>query len=72
VAPPGAGCFASAEEVYDSDTDTLLAERTYGCLPADDDGGLFLCKVTEDGLRLFKKTVKGICHDILTAWKYVN
>jgi bone morphogenetic protein receptor type-1B len=44
TAAPGAGCFASAEEVYDSDTDSLVAERTYGCLPPDDNGGLFACK----------------------------
>jgi len=46
TAPPGAGCFASAEEVYDSDTDSLVAERTYGCLPSDDNGGLFLCQAS--------------------------
>ena len=44
TAAPGAGCFASAEEVYDSDTDSLVAERTYGCLPPDDSGGLFACQ----------------------------
>lgn len=43
VAPPGAGCFASAEEVYDSETDTLVAERTYGCLPPEE-RGLMMCR----------------------------
>jgi len=38
-----AGCFASAEEVYDSDTDTLVAERTYGCLPPAE-AGLMMCR----------------------------
>ena len=42
-APPGAGCFAAAEEVYDPDTDSMVAERTYGCLPSEE-GGLMMCR----------------------------
>ena len=42
-APPGAGCFAAAEEVYDPETDSLLAERTYGCLPGEE-SGLMVCR----------------------------
>ena len=40
---PAAGCFASAEEVYDPDTESLVAERTYGCLPPAE-RGLMMCK----------------------------
>lgn len=42
-AAKGAGCFASAEEVYDPEMDTLVAERTYGCLPSEE-GGLMMCR----------------------------
>ena len=42
-APPGAGCFAAAEEVYDPETDSMVAERTYGCLPSEE-GGLMMCR----------------------------
>ena len=31
------------EEVLDPETDTLVPERTYGCLPADEKG-LMQCK----------------------------
>ena len=41
--PPGAGCFAAAEEVYDPHTDSLVAERTYGCLPSEE-SGLMMCR----------------------------
>ena len=40
---PGAGCFASAEEVYDPETESLVAERTYGCLPPEE-RGLMMCR----------------------------
>ena len=30
-------------QVYDSETDTLVAERTYGCLPPAE-AGLMLCR----------------------------
>ena len=43
LAPPGAGCFASAEEVYDPETESLVAERTYGCLPPEE-RGLMMCR----------------------------
>merc|ERR1719491_1552739 len=43
TAQEGAGCFASAQEVYDPDTDTLVAERTYGCLPPAE-AGLMVCR----------------------------
>ena len=42
-APPRAGCFAAAEEVYDPETDSMVAERTYGCLPSEE-GGLMMCR----------------------------
>jgi len=42
-APPGAPCFAAVEEVLDPSTDTLVPERTYGCLPPDEKG-LMQCK----------------------------
>ena len=43
TAAPGAGCFAAAEEVYDPHTDSLVAERTYGCLPSEE-SGLMMCR----------------------------
>jgi len=42
-AAPGAGCFAVVEEVYDPETDSLVAERSYGCLPSEE-GGLMMCR----------------------------
>jgi len=43
VAPPGAPCFAAVEEVLDPVTHEYVPERTYGCLPADEQG-LMQCK----------------------------
>merc|ERR1711936_27947 len=43
TAPPGAPCFSAVEEVLDPETDLLVPERTYGCLPADEQG-LLQCK----------------------------
>jgi len=43
TAPPGAPCFAAVEEVLDPETDSLVPERTFGCLPADEKG-LMQCK----------------------------
>jgi len=37
-APPGAPCFTAVEEVLDPETDSLVPETTYGCLPADEKG----------------------------------
>merc|ERR1719266_171688 len=42
-APPGAPCFAAVEEVVDPHTGALVPERTYGCLPPDEQG-LMQCK----------------------------
>merc|ERR1719356_892112 len=42
-APPGAPCFSAVEEVLDPETNLLVPERTYGCLPADEKG-LMQCK----------------------------
>lgn len=42
-AKEGAGCFAAAEEVYDPETDSFVAERTYGCLPPEE-AGLMMCR----------------------------
>lgn len=44
VAKPGAKCFAAVEEVLDPLTDELVAERTFGCMPPEDDGGLLQCQ----------------------------
>jgi len=38
-----AHCFAAVEEVLDPETNTLVPERTYGCLPPDETG-LLQCK----------------------------
>ena len=43
VAKPGARCFSAVEQVYDPRTETLVPERTYGCLPPDGQG-LLQCK----------------------------
>lgn len=43
TAPPGAPCFAAVEEVQDPVTHEFVPERTYGCLPADEQG-LMQCK----------------------------
>jgi len=42
-APLGAHCFSAVEEVLDPETDLLVPERTYGCLPPDE-SGLLQCK----------------------------
>jgi len=42
-APAGAHCFSAVEEVLDPETDTLVPERSYGCLPPDETG-LMQCK----------------------------
>jgi len=43
LAPPGAPCFSAVEEVLDVETNRLVPERTYGCLPAEE-SGLMQCK----------------------------
>jgi bone morphogenetic protein receptor type-1B len=43
TAPSGAHCFSAVEEVLDPETDSLVPERTYGCLPPDETG-LMQCK----------------------------
>lgn len=40
---PNAHCFSAVEEVLDPETNTLVPERTYGCLPPDE-SGLLQCK----------------------------
>ena len=35
--------FSAVEEVLDPETDSLVPERTYGCLPPDE-SGLLQCK----------------------------
>lgn len=42
-APPGAPCFSAVEEVLDPETNRLVPERTYGCLPPEE-SGLMQCK----------------------------
>ncbi|XP_055920083.1 bone morphogenetic protein receptor type-1B isoform X2 [Eupeodes corollae] len=42
---PGGSCFSSVEEVYDDMTGTYEEERTYGCMPPEEYGGLLMCKV---------------------------
>jgi bone morphogenetic protein receptor type-1B len=43
TAKPGAKCFSAVEEVLDLDTNRLVPERTYGCLPPDETG-MLQCK----------------------------
>ena len=43
AAKPGAKCFSAVEQVYDPGSESLVPERTYGCLPPDE-GGLLQCK----------------------------
>ncbi|XP_039948987.1 bone morphogenetic protein receptor type-1B isoform X1 [Bactrocera tryoni] len=42
---PGGSCFSAVEEVYDEITGTYEEERTYGCMPPEENGGLLMCKV---------------------------
>lgn len=37
---PGGSCFSSVEEVLNESTDEWEAERTYGCMPPEQSGGL--------------------------------
>lgn len=43
---PGGSCFSAVEEVWDEETQRHEEERTYGCLPPEENGGLLLCKVS--------------------------
>lgn len=45
---PGGSCFSLVEEVYDESTGAVEEERTYGCLPPEENGGLLMCKVATD------------------------
>ncbi|ALC39324.1 tkv [Drosophila busckii] len=38
-------CFSSVQEVYDETTNSYEEERTYGCMPPEDNGGFLMCKV---------------------------
>ncbi|EDW57262.1 bone morphogenetic protein receptor type-1B [Drosophila virilis] len=42
---PGGSCFSAVEEVYDEITGTYEEERTFGCMPPEENGGLLMCKV---------------------------
>lgn len=44
VAQRGASCFAAVEEVLDPETGRLVPERTFGCMPPEEDGGLFMVR----------------------------
>ena len=39
-AKENASCFSAVEEVLDPETNRLVPERTYGCLPPDETGFL--------------------------------
>lgn len=39
---PGGSCFSAVEEVYDEGTGTYEEERTYGCMPPEENGGLLM------------------------------
>lgn len=39
---PGGSCFSAVEEVYDETTGTYEEERTYGCMPPEENGGLLM------------------------------
>lgn len=43
----GGSCFSAVEEVYDEITGVFEEERTYGCMPPEESGGLLMCKVAE-------------------------
>ncbi|RZF49102.1 hypothetical protein LSTR_LSTR008388 [Laodelphax striatellus] len=43
TARPGSQCFSAVEEVYNSETRKFEPERTYGCLPPEEQG-LMQCK----------------------------
>lgn len=38
LAKPGSQCFSAVEEVYNHETGQYEPERSYGCLPADEQG----------------------------------
>ncbi|XP_037957772.1 bone morphogenetic protein receptor type-1B isoform X2 [Teleopsis dalmanni] len=42
---PGGSCFSTVEGYYDELTGTYEVDRTYGCMPPEDNGGLLMCKV---------------------------
>lgn len=39
---PGGSCFSAVQEVYDEATGTYEEERTYGCMPPEENGGLLM------------------------------
>ncbi|XP_044572452.1 bone morphogenetic protein receptor type-1B isoform X3 [Drosophila ananassae] len=43
---PGGSCFSAVQSFYDETTNTYEEERTYGCMPPEDNGGLLMCKVS--------------------------
>lgn len=38
VAKPGSQCFSAVEDVINHETGKMETERTYGCLPPDEQG----------------------------------
>ncbi len=44
VASVGARCFAAVREVYNETLDAFAPHWTYGCMPADHEGGMLQCK----------------------------
>lgn len=39
---PGGSCFSAVEEVYDETTGTYEEERTFGCMPPEENGGFLM------------------------------
>lgn len=39
---PGGYCFSAVEEVYDEISGTFEEERTFGCMPPEENGGFLM------------------------------
>ncbi|XP_016936622.1 bone morphogenetic protein receptor type-1B isoform X1 [Drosophila suzukii] len=42
---PGGSCFSAVQQLYDETTGMYEEERTFGCMPPEDNGGFLMCKV---------------------------
>ena len=45
---PGGFCFSAVEEVYDETTGTYEEERTYGCMPPEENGGFLMVVINKN------------------------
>lgn len=72
---PGGYCFSAVEEVYDEITGTFEEERTFGCMPPEENGGFLMVWSLIFSVNYWKGTMKLIlekifsvkCHQIPTC-----